>query len=486
MEVSLTPGKRIGLLLLLAAAVLAVCSWSSPLYAFNPWDDANAYMTIGKSVLVGKVPYRDLYDHKGPFLFLIHTIAAEISFDTFTGVYLLESLAGFFFLFYAYKALNLLLEEETIALLPAVAATVYFSRALKFGDSAEEFSLPFLMFAAYLLLLMTKEDRLPTRKEAFLIGLTSACVFWMKYTVVGFYLGWILLPLHQAIRKKKAAEFFQGCGLIALGVLCCSAAILAYYAAKNSIKDLFEVYFYDNIVKYASEKRSLSGLFLNLVQGGEVLARYYPAGLLLGILAIWKLPAKTGLREGLLATAAGLFFTIFFGGQAFDYCALPFAVYAVFGIGVLYRMIRRQWPSHGKKRQRVFGIAGLAVLMLLTVPKIGNMTRKADEYIQYQVKAKIEERSDGQEVRILNYGMLDQGFYTVMGIVPECRIYYRPNMNSPEFIEQQDAYVSEKKPDYIICKNDTWFYGYHLIHAYPIDEVTGYDTYLYARNGGRP
>ena len=42
----------------------------------------------------------------------------------------------------------------------------------------------------------------------------------------------------------------------------------------------------------------------------------------------------------------------------------------------------------------------------------------------------------------------------------------------------------KKKPDYIICKNDTWFEGYHLIHAYPIDEVTGYDTYIYVPNGG--
>ncbi|MFQ9073882.1 MAG: hypothetical protein ACLR43_15090 [Faecalibacillus faecis] len=38
----------------------------------------------------GKVPYKDLFEQKGPLLYLIYGIGYLISHDTFLGVYLLE------------------------------------------------------------------------------------------------------------------------------------------------------------------------------------------------------------------------------------------------------------------------------------------------------------------------------------------------------------------------------------------------------------
>ena len=52
--------------LLLAFVFLAVCSKSSFLYPFNDWYDANDFLTLGKGMLHGLVPYRDLYEQKGP------------------------------------------------------------------------------------------------------------------------------------------------------------------------------------------------------------------------------------------------------------------------------------------------------------------------------------------------------------------------------------------------------------------------------------
>ena len=72
-----------------AAVVLLICSKSSPLYPLNDWVDANTFLTIGRGSLHGKVPYRDLYEQKGPVLYFIHTLAAWISEDSFLGVWLI-------------------------------------------------------------------------------------------------------------------------------------------------------------------------------------------------------------------------------------------------------------------------------------------------------------------------------------------------------------------------------------------------------------
>ena len=61
--------------LLTAAALLLICTKSSVLYPFNDWVDANCYFSVGKSMMNGKVLYRDIYDHKGPLLYTLHAFA---------------------------------------------------------------------------------------------------------------------------------------------------------------------------------------------------------------------------------------------------------------------------------------------------------------------------------------------------------------------------------------------------------------------------
>lgn len=70
-------------LLLSAVLLITLCSKSSPLYPLNDWVDANCFFTVGKSMLHGLLPYRDLWEQKGPFLYMLHAVAAMISYRTF-------------------------------------------------------------------------------------------------------------------------------------------------------------------------------------------------------------------------------------------------------------------------------------------------------------------------------------------------------------------------------------------------------------------
>ncbi len=38
------------LCILTAFIIMLICTRSSPLYAFNNWDDSNSYFTVGKSL----------------------------------------------------------------------------------------------------------------------------------------------------------------------------------------------------------------------------------------------------------------------------------------------------------------------------------------------------------------------------------------------------------------------------------------------------
>ena len=78
------------ILLIVSILTLLICSKNSPLYPYNDWVDGNAFFTMGKGMFNGKVPYKDLFEQKGPLLYLIYVIGYLISHDTFLGVYLLE------------------------------------------------------------------------------------------------------------------------------------------------------------------------------------------------------------------------------------------------------------------------------------------------------------------------------------------------------------------------------------------------------------
>lgn len=72
---------------------LLICTKSSPLYSLNDWVDSNAFFTMGKGIINGKIPYKDLFEQKGPLLYFIHGISYIISNKTFIGVFILEVLS---------------------------------------------------------------------------------------------------------------------------------------------------------------------------------------------------------------------------------------------------------------------------------------------------------------------------------------------------------------------------------------------------------
>ena len=99
---------RMGFALLASFAVLTVCSKNSFLYPMNDWVDVNCFFTVGRGITHGLVPYRDLYDQKGPLLYFVYALAALISEHGFFGVFVIEALLFSLFLYLGGRIAELL------------------------------------------------------------------------------------------------------------------------------------------------------------------------------------------------------------------------------------------------------------------------------------------------------------------------------------------------------------------------------------------
>ena len=207
MKKTLSRLPRIVRLAALSAVLLALCSKSSPLYAFNDWMDANIFFTMGRSMLGGRVLYRDVFDHKGPVLYLLYGLAGLVGGTDFRGVLVLEIIAMTSFLYTGLRTAELLAGRRlSVWWMALPAAGMAASRAFSHGGSAEELLLPFLAAALFSLVRALHSPGTKPLRAVCVQGLLAGCALWLKYTVLGFYLAWVVVLAALYLRRGWLAQ----------------------------------------------------------------------------------------------------------------------------------------------------------------------------------------------------------------------------------------------------------------------------------------
>ena len=226
--------------LLVSAAVLTVCSKNSFLYPMNDWVDVNCFFTVGRGITHGLVPYRDLYDQKGPLLYFVYALAALISEHSFLGVFVIEALLFSLFLYLGGRTAELLSEKPGAFWLTTagLGIGIPLSPAFSHGGSAEEFFLPAFAGALYIVLKAMHERRPLTRRQSALLGVLAAAALWTKYTFCGLFAGLAAAVLiwYSVDRMWKA---LPGTILWALaGAVAISTPVLLWYVFRGAFGPL--------------------------------------------------------------------------------------------------------------------------------------------------------------------------------------------------------------------------------------------------------
>ena len=441
-----------------AFAALLICSMCSPLYATNDWIDANAYLTIGRAMLHGQVPYRDLVDHKGPLLYFLHMLAALLQPNGFFGVFLLEIAAGTVFCRWAVK-LAALFTDSPAGLLaaPISAALAYSLHAFWKGDSAEEFALPLLLIALYdLVWVMLDEGRPVTRGMLLRNGLLAGVLFWIKYTLLGLHFAFMAcLFFELLVFRRQIARAFAACGWFLLGMAAPAVPVLAYFAANRALGSLWEVYFYNNLFRYSD---LTGGLFNRLVRvvmllrqtlviNEELGVAFFVGVALVGLCR--RLPVRARLYLGITAGFTALF--IWVGGAYWAYYGLPMAAYIPLVPALILPSVKIQnnrWPA--------WALAVLLCFMWVWVysPNRVQMAKKKEDLVQTRFAAIINQTPDAS---ILDWGAVDSGFYTAAGLDPQFRYFIHTNAEGPEADQARLEAIRAEEFDYIVIRDfDDW------------------------------
>lgn len=430
---------------LLAAAALFLCSKSSPLFVLNDWMDANIFFTMGKSMFEGKVLYRDVFDHKGPVLYLLYGLGWLLDHTGFTGVWLLEVAAFACFLFFSLRTVSLFLPAPLCPAWAAVpAAVIAASRAFSHGGSAEEFLLPFLAAALYCLLRALQTGRQVPLWAVCIQGALAGCALWLKYTVLGFYLAWVLVLTVWYVRHGWQRALAQSCGAYLGGVALATLPWAVYFGAHGALPDWFTVYFYDNLFLYSG-----SGGPLDFVRHLWWAVRDALPGMGLFLLfLVWAAFRRRRVAAAVCVLAAGLAGTSLMGGYLVYY-GLVLAVFAPLGLVPLALLAARvRAPRWGRMAAPwALVLAGAAFCWFLS-PNRALRGRAPESLPQMRFAARI---IAGEDPSLLNYGTLDGGFYTAAGVLPPARYFCVTNMPLEGQWEEQNALLENGAVEYAVA-----------------------------------
>jgi len=479
-----------------SAVLLAICSRSSPFYPLNYWVDANCFFTMGKSMMSGMVLYRDIYEQKGPLLYLLHGLAYLISNNGFLGVYLIEVLAFALFLLSVIRILRLYTAGVPYLIPAVLGAVIATSASFGLGDSAEELCLPLVSWSLYFMLKAlqaTKKDGSATLRVPVVIlnGFFAGCVLWMKYTMLGFYMGWIIIICLLTLRKEGFFTAFRAGVSFLSGMLIATLPWIVYFAVNHACYDLWVAYFHNNIFLYTISSGSFSGDIKHSVGSFLTGLRHNP-GYALPIAAgmLWTLlcPRKhmpVFARAGIFTTFTLLAAGVYIGGRAYAYYALILSAYAVLGaIPVLMLMekaVKRVKNPPVRAVGTLISVCGLVLCVVFSF-FYSNDTNLfgADKsaVVQYGFSEVMHQMDD--DPTLLNYGFMDEGFYTAAHIVPTCKYFCILNIPLEDMKVSQDECLRSGEVEFVVTKNKaldvSYFDKYEQVYS---DQWYAADYYLY-------
>lgn len=468
------------LLAMIGIFMMTFCSYTSPAYYFDTSPDNNAFFTVGKAMMHGITPYKDIFEQKGPYVYFWHGLAYLVSNRSFLLIFISEIGVLVAAMILTYKLARLLKLAELPAFLVAMLSPVLFlyHPYYNYGDTVEFFVLPLLLSLIYLVFLLDQRQLAVSHWWYFTQGLFVGIVFLSKYTLLGAWIAFYLALGIYLIMRKKWQLLGQVVLWSGLGFLLATVPWLIYFLVTGSLKSFINVYILFNTKVYMTSSVSF---FSNLIQSAILLGHFYLDDVLfflLGVVGTMLVLFQPSLFRTRFART--VYLLIYLGndllalygyqtGSLYQYYQLVyfafFVVPFIYALQLFFKWVRL--PD----RDDPFIILGTLILSFFLVLGVNNNvvssrlfpnnaaitkrnTTKPQQPAQVAFGQIMRQKTPATEkLTLLNYGSIDMGFYTASGAVPTA--YYFQNYNIPEkaapqILRSQRRIIQRKQVKWVV------------------------------------
>lgn len=328
----------------------------SPLYDICGGDSA-IFLTIGKYWSEGVIPYKEMFDHKGPIIFFINAIGYSL-WNNKLGVFVIEVIFGFvaeIFLF------NIMIEYYSKA--KSVLLTIMFPFFLAYnwgsGNLTEGYILPFLIISLYYMLKWNEQIRIKQYEHftvaAFIYGITIGFALMTRLTnAMGIILGVTIIVLFL-IKKKLWKNLWHNAVAFIFGNAVVVLPFCIYFAHKNCSYEMWYATLLYNLEYTANSGMDMPNSLRNLIQ----LLRMSWAGWILVFVSVGKMITERNFKS--------FFWFVIAGGNMILICSLNCTSnYSICLIPYLYIVIIMLAPNReiNYKHNRLDAILLAGIIMI--------------------------------------------------------------------------------------------------------------------------
>lgn len=246
----------IGCLLMAYLFCLKFSLTTSVLYSIKCTDQSIFYI-IGKYWAQGHLPYVELWDHKGPLIFLINCLGFSLT-GSEAGIFIIQVLSLSVFIYFTFLSFSLFF-KPFISCLLTIVSLFWLACSYEGGNLTEEYLLPFLAAAIYLTIIwLQNNERKPNPHnpwQAFLFGVILGFCFLTRLTNALSSCGAMFAIFLILTYQKQWVNLLKNIIMYVLGFCFLTIPFFVYFSLKGGLDEmLFGTLFYnfENIVDTTS------------------------------------------------------------------------------------------------------------------------------------------------------------------------------------------------------------------------------------------
>lgn len=365
------------LLLFLSICVFFFRSALLPYHNIPMHIDSQVYIYAAQQILDDKVLYVDIFDHKGPMMYVLECIGLFFCKNNFIPLWLWQNL---FLSICAMPIVWLSIKKYGISVtVIALLFSFAFMRSYyTIGDNIPEvFAIGILMLLCYFMQKIIDEPQ--TKKNYFFIGTLSALLFLIKANFILFVFPVYVYCLYKLLQQRK----FYSLYFIALGFIVALIPFVIYFLYHGAIHKAFFAFIIYNFSYIHAQKLSITQSVADVIFHKKTLFLLIP----ITLISVVEFLLNKNIKNVLFILASILFILIMVigvsgrGAQSFHY-VLPLSVY-IFYMSFCFSLVKNTFL-----RYSLFIVALLAYMPVakdVFAKKLDNIN---DETLMYLTQNK--------------------------------------------------------------------------------------------------
>lgn len=442
--------------ILYTICVMLFSAGSSPVIN-NMGTDSSVFFAIGRSMLSGKVPYRDLFDHKGWYIYFFNYLGACLSSKTTVGLFIIECTFMIINVILLFKITDLISGDRISEICKALSVGVMLLLTLNFityqgGNFVETYGLTFQFLSVFLIVKYYKKkiiDHPPL--FMFFHGICAGITLGLRINMAAMWGGIAIILLIRLLFHKKYKSILLNAVSGSLGVCTGILPIIIYCLNTHSLEPMIQQSLFFNL-QYSSSGSPAED-FLQLFTNIKTL--WVLLGCIISLMIVIRSKQLTQSFRAMYAAALLLsVFSVSMSGRNYGHYyeyLIPFLLPAVLYLTEKVALFSEKLIRY--RKLLTVCLFTLTVCISFQIPaKLFSLTNipKFSQTADNMAKIYHKRYSDRKTVLTVNNKSM---FYNKFNVIPEDKFFYIPAISYqtfPDAVNAQAKSILSGKNDIII------------------------------------